>query len=102
MRRTRAGTLARSHPTQGARMAVSIRHNSVDEAARYLRMRPEQIYAMMQRGEIEVLRLGGQDYVALDVISEGHGPRRYEPHRPGQAAKPALPPISRSRPRRRK
>lgn len=83
-------------------MGISIRHNSVEEAARYLRMRPEHIYGMMDRGEIEVLRLGGVDYVALDVISEGNGPRRYQPHRPGQAAKPAMPSASRPRPRRRK
>jgi excisionase family DNA binding protein len=83
-------------------MGISIRHNSVEEAARYLRMRPEHIYAMMDRGEIEVLRLGGVDYVALDVITEGNGPRRYQPHRPGQTAKPVMPPVSRSRPRRRK
>lgn len=83
-------------------MGVSIRHNSVAEAARYLRMRPEQIVAMMQNGEIEVLRLGGEDYVALDVITEGNGPRRYEPHRPGQVARPAMPPASRSRPKRRR
>ncbi len=82
-------------------MGVSIRHNSVAEAARYLRMRPEQILYMMEHGEIEVLRLGGEDYVALDVYSEGGGPRRYEPHRPGQVAKPTMPP-SRSRPRRRR
>jgi hypothetical protein len=82
-------------------MGVSIRHNSVAEAARYLRMRPEQILAMMANGEIEVLRLGGEDYVALDVITEGSGPRRYQPHRPGQVAKPVLPP-ERSRPKRRR
>ncbi len=82
-------------------MGISIRHNSVEEASRYLRMRPEQILAMMARGEVEVLRLGGVDYVALDVITEGNGPRRYEPHRPGQVTKPVMPP-SRSRPKRRR
>ncbi len=83
-------------------MGISIRHNSIEEAARYLRMRPEQVVAMMQRGEIEVLRLGGVDYVALNVITEGNGPRRYEPRRPGQSATPALPQPPRSRPRRRR
>jgi excisionase family DNA binding protein len=83
-------------------MAISVRHNSVEEAARYLRMRPEHIYGMMDRGEIEVLRLGGVDYVALDVISEGNGPRRYQPHPPGAPARPAMPPTSRSRPKRRR
>ncbi len=83
-------------------MGISIRHNSVTEAARYLRMRPEQILDMMAQGQIEVLRLGGEDFVALDVISEGSGPRRYEPHRPGPAATPAFPATPRSRSRRRK
>lgn len=83
-------------------MGISIRHNSVTEAARYLRMRPEQIQAMMANGEIEVLRLGGEDYVALDVITEGNGPRRYQPHRPGQDARPATPPPVRSRTKRRR
>lgn len=85
-------------------MAVSIRHNSVAEAARYLRMRPEQILEMMAQGEIEVLRLGGEDYVALDVISEGRGPRRYEPHRPGssQPTRPVMPKSSRPRSKRRR
>ncbi|MDB5351004.1 MAG: hypothetical protein JWN86_2251 [Planctomycetota bacterium] len=83
-------------------MGISIRHNSITEAAQYLRIRPEQVVYMMENGQIEVLRLGGEDYVALDVISEGSGPRRYEPHRPGQVAKPTMPKSSRSRPRRRK
>jgi len=82
-------------------MGISIRHNSVSEAARYLRMKPEQIVAMMDRGEIEVLRLGGEDYVALDVITEGGGQRRYEPHRPGQTA-PVRMPAPASRPKRRR
>lgn len=83
-------------------MGVSIRHNSVAEAARYLRMRPEQILQMMDNGEIEVLRLGGEDYVALDVYSEGGGARRYEPHRPGQVKKVSMPPARRSKPSRRR
>jgi excisionase family DNA binding protein len=40
-------------------MGISIRHNTVTEAARYLRMRPEQILDMIRNGQIEVLRLGG-------------------------------------------
>src|SRR4051812_17772791 len=83
-------------------MGISIRHNSVTEAARYLRMRPEQILDMMARGQIGVLGRGGEDFVALDVISEGGGPRRYEPHRPGQAAKSTFPSAPRARSRRRK
>lgn len=82
-------------------MAISIRHNTVEEAARYLRLKPENIRWMMEHGEIEVLRLGGEDYVALDVISEGNGPRRYEPHRPNSTPAPRMP-VSRSRPRRRR
>ncbi len=83
-------------------MGVSIRHNSIPEAAQYLHKTQDQIREMIARGEIETLRLGGEDYVALDVISEGRGPRRYEGHRPGQVAKPTMPPATRSRPKRRK
>lgn len=86
-------------------MAVSIRHNSVAEAAKYLRVRPEEVLRMMEEGEIEVLRLGGEDYVALEVISEGRGPRRYVPHRPGsslQPERPVLPNSARRRPKSRR
>jgi hypothetical protein len=83
-------------------MGISIRHNSVAEAAQYLRVRPEQVVAMMQRGEIEVLRLGGVDYVALEVITEGRAPRRYQPHPPGQPLAPPMPRPPRSRPKRRR
>jgi excisionase family DNA binding protein len=63
-------------------MGVTIRHNSIPEAAKYLNKTVAQVEKLIKDGEIESIKLGGIEYVCLDVITEGRAPRRYEPHKP--------------------